>query len=93
MTYMYEIPQPRRLGSAAREERRKQQLTQADLADAAGVSRGWLIKFEQGHETAEMSAIFRVLTALGMVMVLQPRHTPSPDEQTAHDAFEVMFDD
>ncbi len=93
MTFVltYEIAEPRRLGRALREERRKHRLTQAELADRAGVSRGWLVRFEQGHGSAEIDTIFRVLTALGLVMTLTERTTTAADAE-AQAAFERMFD-
>lgn len=94
MTFVshYEIGEPRRLGRALREERRKRGLTQAGLADRAGVSRGWLIKFEQGHHSAEADSIFRVIAALGLTMTLTEQIQP-PAHDEAQAAFDRVFDD
>ncbi len=70
MTPVYDITEPSQLGRALREERRRQGLTQNDLAGRAHVSRGWLVKLEAGHGTAELDTVFRVVSALGLTMTL-----------------------
>jgi len=70
MTSVYEITEPSQLGRALREERRRQGLTQNDLAARAHVSRGWLVKLEAGHGTAELDTVFRVVSALGLTITL-----------------------
>lgn len=92
MTFVYEIGEARRLGRALREERRRQGLTQADLAGRAQVSRGWLIRLEAGHGTAEMDPVFRVIVALGLTVTLAPRQD-TPEDRAAQSAFESIFDD
>lgn len=49
MTFVCVISESRRLGRALGEERRRQGLTQIDLAAQACVSRGWLVRLEAGH--------------------------------------------
>lgn len=92
MTFVYEISESRRLGRALREERRRQGLTQADLARRAQASRGWLIRLEAGHGTAEMDTVFRVIAALGLTVTLAPSRD-TPEERAAQSAFESIFDD
>jgi HTH-type transcriptional regulator/antitoxin HipB len=92
MTFVYEISEPRRLGRALREERRRQGLTQTDLAGRAQVSRGWLIRLEAGHGTAEMDTVFRVIAALGLTVTLAPSQD-TPEDRAAQSAFESIFDD
>lgn len=62
----YEVSDPRRFGAIVREERHLRQMTQAQLADLAQVSLRWLIVFEQGHASAEIGKVFRVLQALDL---------------------------
>lgn len=64
MADAYQLSDARRLGAVVRELRRGRAWTQADLAARAGVSRGYLIRLEQGHATAELGTILRVLDAL-----------------------------
>ncbi|BBX11919.1 hypothetical protein MNVM_10000 [Mycobacterium novum] len=92
VTFVYEISEPRRLGRALREERRRQGLTQADLARRAQVSRGWLIRLEAGHGTAEMDTVFRVIAALGLTVMLALQQD-TPEDRAAQSAFESIFDD
>ncbi|WP_422880331.1 helix-turn-helix domain-containing protein [Microbacterium gawkjiense] len=51
---------------AARRKRRG--LTQQQLADATGVSRGWLARFETGVPGATLHRVLRVIEALNMEM-------------------------
>ena len=49
-------------------------ITQAELADTAGVSRTWLIHFEAGKKRrAQMDAVFKVVRALDCELVIQPK--------------------
>ncbi len=56
---------PKRLGAALRAMRRDQGLTQAEVADLAGVSRKWVSEVEQGKPSAEMGRVLQVAHALG----------------------------
>ena len=71
-TMDFEISEPRRLGRVVRELRRGKNMTQADLADQAGVSRGYLVRLEQGHPRAELSTVVTVLRALGARLMVAP---------------------
>ena len=51
----------RTLGMLLREQRRRQGLTQAQLARRAGVSRQWLNGVEGGREGAELGRVLRTL--------------------------------
>ncbi len=49
-------------------------LTQAELAEIAGVSRTWLIHFEAGKKRrAQMDVVFKVISALDCELVIQPK--------------------
>lgn len=68
-----------KLGSAIRDARTSQGLTQHELATAARVSRSWLAKVESGHRGAELEQVLRLLSALGLTLLLQDpadRHDP-----------------
>lgn len=92
VTFMYVISESRRLGRALGEERRRQGLTQNDLAAQARVSRGWLVRLEAGHGTAQMDTVFRVIAALGLTMTLATVEL-SPEDRAGQSAFESIFDD
>jgi transcriptional regulator with XRE-family HTH domain len=59
-----------------RGQRQKLQLTQAALAEAAMVSRAWLIEFEQGKHTVEIGRVLAVIEAFGMTLDLRVSDPP-----------------
>ncbi len=58
----------RDIAAVVRGRRRDLDLSQAELAVRAGVSRKWIYQFEGGKPTAELGLILRVLDALGVVL-------------------------
>lgn len=54
------------LASVARGRRIELGLTQAEVAARSGVSRDWVISFEHGKRTVEISLVFRLFDALGV---------------------------
>ncbi len=71
------------LGPVARDARSRAGLTQKDLAELAGVSRGWLIRFETGLPNAEPITVLRVLRVLELELVVRPRGgVPGPGLRT-----------
>lgn len=63
----------RTLGMLLREQRRRQGLTQAQLARRAGVSRQWLSGVERGREGAELGRVLRTLASAGIVLKFEER--------------------
>ena len=61
------------LGRIIRDERRRQGMTQADLAGLADVGVTFLSQLENGKETAEMGRVIRVLTMLGIDLYAERR--------------------
>ncbi|MHA7268642.1 helix-turn-helix transcriptional regulator [Arthrobacter sp. HLT1-20] len=66
MTFESHIDTPAAAGALIRAQRLKHGWTQQALADAAGVSRKFLIDLESGHDRAELGKTMAVLTALGL---------------------------
>jgi HTH-type transcriptional regulator/antitoxin HipB len=60
-----ELRTPEEVGRFVRLERRRRRMSQQDLADAAHVSRRWLIELEAGRPRAELGLVLAVLAALG----------------------------
>jgi y4mF family transcriptional regulator len=60
------------LASAARGRRLELGLTQAELAERAGVSRDWVNYFERGKRTVELALVLHLLEALELQMELTP---------------------
>lgn len=54
------------LGRLIRDERKRQHMTQTELADVSGVGITYLSQLENGKETAEIGKALNVLTMLGM---------------------------
>jgi HTH-type transcriptional regulator / antitoxin HipB len=67
----FQIHTPGSLAAAIRHYRREAGLTQAQLAQAAGLNRTYLAKLESGEETEQLRRIFRVLRQLGVRMTLE----------------------
>ncbi|MBA4073248.1 MAG: transcriptional regulator [Gemmatimonas sp.] len=63
----------RDLGHAVRAERRALRMTQRDLAEAAGVSRQWIVSLEAGKPGAELDLVLRACNSLGVQLEV---HTP-----------------
>ncbi|MFT4124874.1 MAG: helix-turn-helix domain-containing protein [Gordonia sp. (in: high G+C Gram-positive bacteria)] len=65
---------PREAGIILRHHREDAGLSQAALADSAGVSKRWLINFENGKPSVDMSLVMDVFAALGYVfdVVIDP---------------------
>lgn len=84
---------PADLGAAIRARRRALGLTQAVLAERAGVSRQWLVAVEQGHGRAELGKVTAVLEAAGLTLTTQLAPASDRDDRTwltAGDAAEVI---
>jgi HTH-type transcriptional regulator/antitoxin HipB len=70
------------LGRAIAEARREQGLTQAALAERAGVSRGYLAQLETGKSGRLLDLLVRVLRRLGAeITVTFPTAPPPTDGQ------------
>ena len=61
------------LASLIRFERRRQGITQAELAGLSGVGVTFLSQLENGKESAEVGKVLSVLTMLGIDLVAEPR--------------------
>lgn len=81
------LPDPFDLGRAIRGRRRDRDMTQAQLADAAGVSAKWLSEVENGKPTAEIGKIMGVLGCLGSTLMIAPRREPLLDLGAHIDSF------
>lgn len=66
----FRIYTPASLGDAIRHYRTEAGLTQAQLAEMAGLQRWYLSELETGKETEQLKRIFRVLRQLGVRMTL-----------------------
>jgi HTH-type transcriptional regulator / antitoxin HipB len=62
----------RDLGAIIRGRRRLLGWTQAQLAEAIGATRAWVVAIEHGKASAEIGLAIRALVALGMVIDIVP---------------------
>ncbi len=72
------------IGSRIERLRLERNITQAELAREAGISRRTLVRLEQGEDGVSAATLLRVLRALGLlehVDQLVPDALPSPIEQ------------
>jgi HTH-type transcriptional regulator / antitoxin HipB len=67
------------LGASVRVARRDRGWTQADLAEAAGISRPAVIGLERGNPHGEIGIALRVLAALGKSITLVQTPSAQPD--------------
>lgn len=56
------------IGRLVRETRRRQGLTQTDLAVASGTGVRFVVDVEKGKETAQVGKVLRVLKMLGLFL-------------------------
>ena len=66
----FRVYTPSSLGDAIRHYRTEAELTQAQLAELAGLQRSYLSELEGGKETEQVKRLFRVLRLLGVRMTL-----------------------
>jgi HTH-type transcriptional regulator/antitoxin HipB len=66
----YRIYTSESLGTAIRHYRKEAGISQAELAELAGLNRTYLSNLERGKETEQVRRILRVLRQLGVRMTL-----------------------
>lgn len=67
----FRVYTPASLGAAIRHYRQEAGLSQAELAEDAGLNRTYLSDLEQGRETEQVKRILRLLRRLGVRMTLE----------------------
>lgn len=77
------IRDTKQLGAALQRERKRQGMTQTQLAEKAGVRQQTISAVEGGKPRSELQVIFDIMMALGIEMSLQARsskNAPSLEE-------------
>ncbi len=69
----FRLTSSRSLGAAIRYYRRKAGLTQAQLAERAGMDRTTLAYLELGRESEQVRRLLRILRQLGVTVTLEKR--------------------
>jgi len=67
------------VGAAARDRREALGWSQQVLAERAGVTREWVVRFEGGKASVRLDRVFDVITALDLVVDLEARSRPESD--------------
>lgn len=68
------------LGALARQARKDNKWTQQQLSERVGVSRDWIIRFEQGKGTVELALVLRTLKALQLAVFVRPNEIRTSGE-------------
>ncbi len=71
------IISPESLGLVLREERKKKGWNQTELGMPVGIDQTTISKVEQGKPGTRLDTLFRLLSALDLDLVLQPKNLPS----------------
>jgi HTH-type transcriptional regulator/antitoxin HipB len=74
------VVSPEILGAALREARKKKGLSQAAAGRSVGMDQPTVSKVEQGNSGTRLDTLFRLLAALDLELVLQPRRSPSNND-------------
>jgi len=69
------VQTPVELGALFRAERKRRNLTLADVYDATALSIRFLSEFERGKENASVGRVLRALASLGLEVLILPRGT------------------
>lgn len=84
---MTRIDSAQTLGAALRTARKRMELTQSDLALAAGVGLRFIVDLEGGKTTVRLEQVLRVIEALGGSLVVNGLETAAtPAEEVRHGA-------
>lgn len=71
----------KQVGSLLRETRQRQGMTQAELAEAIGVSRPWIVAVESGSPNARLDLVLRALQWVDLA--IDVHHDTDADELDA----------
>lgn len=67
------VQSPNALGHALRSARLRKGMTQQELAEITGSSQPTLSQVERGEANLSLSTLLRILSALGLELILQDR--------------------
>lgn len=71
------ILSPDALGVALRAERKKRKLSQTEVGKSVGIDQPTISRVEKGNPGTELGTLFRLLAALDLELIVQPRQHPA----------------
>lgn len=77
---VHKIVSVQTLGQVLQSERKQKGMTQREVAHCVGLRQPTVSSIEQGNQGTELGTLFRLLAALDLEMVIQPRGTKHPEE-------------
>jgi HTH-type transcriptional regulator/antitoxin HipB len=78
------------VATAVRQARKERGLTQAQLAQRAGVGRDWLVRLEKGHPRLELAKVLDTFTALGLSLSVEAMPTQEPESDPFASVFKAL---
>jgi y4mF family transcriptional regulator len=83
----------RDLAAVVRGRRKDLGLSQAEIAERAGVSRKWVYEFEAGKPTAEFGLLLRVFDVLDLQLTARTRSTSPSTEWQAREFLDALIEE
>lgn len=74
---IHKISSPETLGQALRAERKHKLLSQKAVGHSVGMEQHTISKIEKGNPGTELNTLFRLLAALDLELIVQPRQKPA----------------
>ena len=87
-----QLKTPRDLGSLIRATRHARQLSQAELASAAGVSRPLISEIENGKATARIGIVLRLFASLDLTLMVDGAPIPGTSDAIGASAPILLLD-
>lgn len=78
------------IATAVRQARKTLGLTQAQLAQLAGVGRDWLVRLEKGNPRLELSKVLDTFTALGLSLSVESIPAQEPESDPFASVFKAL---
>jgi HTH-type transcriptional regulator/antitoxin HipB len=69
----YKVISPQSMGEALRAARKKKGMSQKEIGKSVGIDQPSISTIERGESSVRVDTLFRLLAALDMELVIQPR--------------------
>jgi HTH-type transcriptional regulator/antitoxin HipB len=78
---IHKISSPENLGQALRSERKQKGQSQKSVGHSVGMEQHTISKIEKGNPGTELNTLFRLLAALDLELIIQPRQKSSSESK------------